>query len=258
MTRRNRPVPPRLTFARGFTLTEIAIVLFIIALLIGGLMLPMAAQDDIRRTQETQRVLSEAREALAGFAAAQGRLPCPATVASKGIESYAVGGDAINGLCSNFYDGFLPAATLGLSPTNQDGLLLDGWNQPIRYAVWTGTVGSTSDPISRIDGIKTATMTEVAKASMLSVCSTITGITGTDCGTANSLTSTAPVIIFSVGKNGATSVGADEAANLNGDPVFVSHEPTSKDAANGEFDDIVVWLSPNILYNRMIAAGRLP
>jgi hypothetical protein len=25
-----------------------------------------------------------------------------------------------------------------------------------------------------------------------------------------------------------------------------------------EFDDLVTWISPNILYNRLIAAGRLP
>jgi len=25
-----------------------------------------------------------------------------------------------------------------------------------------------------------------------------------------------------------------------------------------EFDDLVTWISPNILYSRLIAAGRLP
>ena len=47
----------------------------------------------------------------------------------------------------------------------------------------------------------------------------------------------------------------DETANGNADRVVVSHTPTT--GAN-EFDDIVAWLSPNVLYNRMIAAGRLP
>ena len=27
---------------------------------------------------------------------------------------------------------------------------------------------------------------------------------------------------------------------------------------NREFDDIVTWLSENVLYNRMVAAGQLP
>ena len=42
------------------------------------------------------------------------------------------------------------------------------------------------------------------------------------------------------------------------DRVFVSHTPTPSNAANGEFDDIVVWISPNILFSRMVAAGQLP
>jgi len=243
----------------GFTLTELAIVLLIVALLIGGMMLPLAAQDDIRRTQDTQKVLAEAREALFGLAVATGRLPCPATNVSNGLESFAVGGSQANGNCSNFYDGFLPAAQLGLSPTDQNGLLLDGWGQPIRYAVWSGTIYATSNPLTRTDGIKSATMTLVAATTLLSVCATATGITGVDCGAAPSLTSRAPVLLFSMGKNGASgAAGVDEAANTNGNIVFVSHDPAPAGAANGEFDDLVIWLSPNILFNRMVAAGKLP
>lgn len=55
--------------------------------------------------------------------------------------------------------------------------------------------------------------------------------------------------------------GTDEAANpnpnsANNDQVFVSHPRSA--AAGNEFDDIVVWLSPDVLYNRMVAAGQLP
>lgn len=51
---------------------------------------------------------------------------------------------------------------------------------------------------------------------------------------------------------------ADEAANLNGDQVFVSRVRSDPGSAGGEFDDIVTWLSENVLYNRMVAAGQLP
>ena len=67
-----------------------------------------------------------------------------------------------------------------------------------------------------------------------------------------------PVVIFSTGKNGASvSGGADEAANIDGGTslTFVSHTPTP---APNEFDDLVIWLSPNILVNRMVTAGQLP
>jgi hypothetical protein len=75
-------------------------------------------------------------------------------------------------------------------------------------------------------------------------------------------------VIYSLGPNWVTcptstgidmtKCGADEAANLNGDQVFVSRVRTSLGAAGGEFDDIVTWLSENVLYNRMVAAGQLP
>jgi type II secretory pathway pseudopilin PulG len=251
-------VLPRLTFARGFTLTEPAVVLFIVALLIGGMLLPLSAQDDIRRSQETQKRLKDATEALIGFAAANGRLPCPATLATAGQESFAAGGSAVNGNCSAF-DGLLPAAALGLSPTDQNGLLADGWNQAVRYAVFTGTINGILNPMTRTDGIRNATMPLVGAAMLLSVCTSATGIAATTCGTAVRLTDNTPAIVFSTGKNGASGgTGLDEAANLNGDAVFVSHDPTPTSFANGEFDDLVVWLSPNILFNRMIAAGRLP
>ena len=95
----------------------------------------------------------------------------------------------------------------------------------------------------------------------LSVCPTATGIPpfpATTCGAGNPfLTNNAVAVIYSVGKN-TVAAGIDEAANLNSDQVFVSHVPTPAGAPNGEFDDIVTWISPNILYNRMVTAGKLP
>lgn len=255
----NIGVSPRLTFARGFTLTELAVVVAIIALLIGGMLMPLLAQDDVRRSRQTQKQLKEALDALIGHAAANGRLPCPATAVSNGQESFAAGGNALNGNCSNFLDGFLPATTLGLAPTNANGLLIDAWNQPIRYAVPAGAINGIANPFTRTDGAKGATMPEIGKVDALSVCVSATGITAANCGVAARLSDRAPAVLLSTGKNGAAGGGgADEAANLNGDAVFVSHDPAPVGAANGEFDDIVVWLSPNLLFNRMIAAGRLP
>jgi len=39
----------------------------------------------------------------------------------------------------------------------------------------------------------------------------------------------------------------------------VQRAPTEGTAASGgEFDDLVIWLPPGILFNRMVQAGRLP
>jgi len=243
----------------GFTLVEMAIVLVIVGLLLGGLLMPLQAQIENQRISETQKYLDQIKDALLGYAAAKGRLPCPATAASNGQESFAVGGSAANGLCSNFYNGFLPAVTLGLTPVDSAGFAVDAWNNRIRYAV---TI-SDGSAFTTAGGMHTAGIGALTPD--LNVCASATGITGTTCGGApNTQTSNAPVIIYSLGRNAATGgTGLDEAANpnpnsANNDPVFVSHPPATSAAANGEFDDIVTWISPNTLYNRMISAGTLP
>ncbi|RIK16052.1 MAG: type II secretion system protein, partial [Anaerolineae bacterium] len=101
-------VPQRLTFSRGFTLAEMAVVLVIVALLIAGMVLPLSAQQDIRARQETEKTLNDIRDALVGFAVANGRLPRPATSAVNGAENPATCGN--DAACS----GFIPWATLGV------------------------------------------------------------------------------------------------------------------------------------------------
>jgi prepilin-type N-terminal cleavage/methylation domain-containing protein len=71
--------------------------------------------------------------------------------------------------------------------------------------------------------------------------------------TAN-LTNNAVAVIVSRGEFTAhTPVIADETENTDGDADFVSH-----DLVQNGYDDLVVWLSPNTLFNRMVAAGKLP
>ena len=80
------------------------------------------------------------------------------------------------------------------------------------------------------------------------------------------------VLIYSLGKDWATTpVSSEEQENqgttLGGGPSGINY-PVANDIvfvdrdfnnSNGsEFDDLMGWLSPNILYNRMVAGGRLP
>lgn len=53
---------------RGFTLIEMAIVLVIVTLLIGGLAVPLSAQIQARRIAETRTEMNATRDALLGFA----------------------------------------------------------------------------------------------------------------------------------------------------------------------------------------------
>ena len=237
----------------GFTLVEIAVVMLVIALLLGGLLVPLSAQVELRRTSDTQKYLDEIRETLIGFAVSNGRLPCPATAASAGVESPSGGG-----ACTNNYNGFVPAVTLGLAVVDDQGFAVDPWGNRIRYAV----TNANGNAFTTVSGMSTTGLGTLAPN--LLICSTATGISATSCAAGTALTSGVPAIIYSTGKNGGYGgTGVDEAANpnansANNDRVFVSHTPTTSSATNGEFDDIVTWLSPNVLYNRMIAAGRLP
>lgn len=240
------------------------VVLVIIASLATSLMIPLAAQVQMRRNESTRQQLDEARDALLGFAAAQGRLPCPATPASRGLESFAPGGDAGNGECETFHAGLLPAAALGLSGLDPEGFLRDAWGGPanrIRYAVFGGlAVNGVMNPLTRANGLQAATLSGLGAAShYLYICADGGPASATGCGpAANQLTRRAAFVLLSAGLNAAEAPrpGSDEARNLDGDGVFVSHEMSN--VPGKEFDDVLQWGAIHLVINRMVLAGRLP
>ena len=268
---------------RGFTLVEIAIAIFIITILLGSILVPLTTQVENRNFDTTQRILDQAREALLGYAAANGRFPCPASPTSNGAETFAtipIPGNAGNGICNpsvtgtSTWIGFLPAATIGFTPVDANGYAVDAWGltqNRIRYAVSNATIGAgNTNTFTRTSnattGMRFAGMSSIAGAALLYVCNSGTGVVAaTNCGTAVTLASNAPVVIWSVGPNAATTGGSSvhEAQNPNpiggtADRIFVSRPRAMADAAGGEFDDIVTWVGTPTLFNRLIAAGQLP
>ncbi len=263
----------------GFTLAELAIVLVIVSLLLGGMMAMFSSQTDTRKWNDTQSQLEAARDAILGFAIANGRLPCPANSTSAGAEVRQASG--VCGSAGNTYDyyggvvagvtyGLLPAVTLGYQPVDSQGFALDGWGNRIRYAVSKVTTPSYSANFTNATNLK-ANGVSVLPYDLL-VCASATGIsagsTPPSCGavTTNSVTSqkTVVAILYSPGKNGLGQVtlGADETENGNpagaNNAVFISHTPAPSTAAGGEFDDQVLWISIGTLYSKLIAAGVLP
>ena len=254
-----------------------AVAMFIIALLLGSILVPLQTQIESRNFENTQRILDQAREALMGYAAAYGYFPCPASTTSNGLEAagtnHAIA--AVN-TCpaavwgGTTYIGFLPAATIGFAPTDANGYAVDAWGltqNRIRYAVVGNvTVNGIAQPFTRVNGIRNAGMSSIAAATtLLYVCNSGTGVVaGTNCGTAVALTSNAPVVIWSVGPNAATTGGTsvDELQNPNptagasADRIFVSRVKGA--VAASAFDDIVTWIGPAMIFNRLIAAGQLP
>jgi prepilin-type N-terminal cleavage/methylation domain-containing protein len=229
----------------GFTLIELAVVIIVIALLLGSILVPLTSQVEQRKVIETQKTLDEIKEALVGFAMVNGRLPRPAASSSDGTERLAN--------CSTELDctGFIPWTALGVAK-------VDSYGKIIRYSV---TPAFANSPITLAT---TATKTVKTRAA-----STVT-----------TLASAVPAVIFSQGANnwGTTDDGTailddvgpphtnvDEDDNNNNDGTsavghwFWSRPAVSnKSATGGEFDDIVVWISPGVLLNRMVSAGKLP
>ena len=249
----------------GFTILELALALAILGMLASAVLVPFVAQVTQRNISGTEKILDEAKEILMGYATATSRLPCPATAASNGVESFAVGGNAANGNCETFV-GFLPAVTLGLTPVDNQGYAIDAWGTAqnrIRYAVSNQTVNGITNPFTRTNGMRSATPAAMASTALQYVCASGAGVVaGTNCGTAIRLTDNAPVVIWSVGANAATGgTGVDEAQNPNpnggsADRIFVSR--TRSDATGNEFDDIVTWLAVGNLVSRMVLGGQLP
>jgi type II secretory pathway pseudopilin PulG len=257
----------------GFSLVEIAVVLIIITVLFALLATPLSGQIEARRIEETRKLQESVKEALLGFAVANGRLPCPASGTSNGIESYCTNGTGgcgapllavqPHGRCTNPFDGFVPAVTLGVSPVDATGYLIDAWPNAaasrMRYAVSTD-VDANGYSLTRTDGIKARTMAMVVSGPNLIVCST--GLTAAASATAcnaptQTLATGAAAVLLSLGSNGGTpfaSLSFDEQNNQSTTPdrVFTSGTPT------GNFDDVVTWLSMNTLFGRMVQAGKLP
>lgn len=228
----------------GFTLVEMAIVMLIIGLLLGGLMPTLSAQREAQRINETRRQLDEIKEALAGFAVVNGRLPCPADGTAAGGDEL-VTGTGTAATCT-LTKGVLPWSTLGVTET-------DGRGRRFTYRV-AANFADGADGTGAACNIAAGVSFQLCSSANLNVLATSGG---------SSVATNVPAVVLSHGENGlgafpgggGNAIGTasgDEGENADDDNIFVSKDHSAN------FDDQVVWLSPNILQNRMVAAGKLP
>lgn len=265
--------------SKGFTIAELAVAAAILALLLFGAMIPFSTQVDIRNVAETQRTMDSIKDAIIGFAQANGRLPCPAngTVASGAAGA---GAEQFTSPSCTATFGAVPWATLGTPET-------DGWGR--RFSYWVSPIFADALPpaattFSSAGQSPTCTPTPTPTQASFALCSLgvltvntrneITRVPLTPVGAA------LPVVIISHGKNGFGAYtpagltlpapsGADELANAthSGGTTFVSRNRTPSasgcnDAAPAqslcEYDDIVMMIPASVLIARMVAAGKLP
>ncbi|MES2625949.1 MAG: type II secretion system protein [Pseudomonadota bacterium] len=236
----------------GFSLIEMAMVLMIIGTLMGGVLVAVSQTTENARRSTARNQLREVETALYGYAQIHGRLPCPARHDSSGKE---VPEGGVNCTSPN---GFVPAVTLNLNgAVNTDGLLLDPWQNPLRYSVASTMIPDFTNPSSIRTFFKNGTPLD--PTNMLSVCSS------TGCTAGTELATTVPAVIISMGADWASYSSAEEQANGgNGSPQLGTYNVTSGDEfvsaqyAEDQFDDQLVWISPYVLFNKMISAGKLP
>lgn len=211
---------------RGFTLMELAVVLVIVALLIGGMLVPLSGQMDIRDTTETQKRLNEIRDAILGFAVINGRLPCPTSTADPANANYG------REDCTIATEGYLPWKTLGVAESD----------------AWGSARTTAADPFIgfwryRVDtAFATPFTLTTVPASNLSVQNAAGQV----------LTDAAPnspvAIIYSTGANKTRD--GQNAGTV--DAIYQGGEQSVG------FDDMAIWISRPVLFNRMVAAGKLP
>jgi hypothetical protein len=181
------------------------------------------------------------------------------------------------GACNHPIDGYVPGATLSLTNLDNQGFVVDAWGlqaNRIRYSISNATVNGQANAFTTSSGMHNATILflgNTTTAHYLYVCASATGTTATACSgivppanDPNALSrGDAVFVIYSLGKNAATSGGtsADEALNVklnptNLSPVFVSR--TVSGQTGSEFDDLLIWESRYDVLGRLSAVGQLP
>ena len=217
----------------GFTLIEMAMVMLILSLLLGGLLLPLSTQLKNSQRQETKEQLERLHEALLGYALVHGHLPCPDSNNDGGEDRQGRG--CVGTANGSVWQGTVPWITLGVGGT-------DAWHNRFTYAV--------AEPFA--DGSEAP-----QPAFTLTTTGAIQVVNGID---------NTPVILLSHGANGLGAMSAlgvaqalpnsaTERENSNGDARFV-YAPYNN-SNNNSFDDQLLWISPYVLYNRLLLAGRL-
>jgi len=241
--------------AKGFTLIELAMVLFILGLLLSSFLAPLAARVEQQERNNTQIQLDEIEEILYGHVLQNAYLPCPdctstaggcaAATANDGVEDTVVAG---GGLTCATEVGNLPWVTLGVKST-------DEWNNIFTYRV-DDTFADRNNATTDGTGCAASATLNVS----FSLCSdgeidifSSAVATATPPG---DVASNVPAIIVSHGKNWAVATSADEAENTDGDDDFVDKDYSQTGGA--EFDDMVIWISPHVLRTMSVKAGILP
>lgn len=188
----------------GFTLIEIALVLMIVGLMVGGGIYGIESYRERARIITTETNLRRVDAAITTFVAYRGRLPRPAAN-EAGAEGALDGSDDIT-------EGLLPWDDLGLTMTEAR----DGWDQPLRYVVFDDAADD-DEPLrcagsfNRADGLFLLDRDD------------------------NPSTENASYVVYSLGED-----GADQSRDTEGTYYYEAHGAYYDDIAAGRSSDQVL------------------
>lgn len=241
---RAEPARARPADTGGFTLVELAIVLFIVTLLLGGMLMPLGRQIAERQSGDTRRALEHARTALIGYALARrtadspGHLPCPDLRAPgpAGRNHDGIEDRLADGRCAAS-SGNLPWRTLGLA----EG---DAWGNRLGYAVtrtWSRPGAHAGGGEETLEICRDAACVEALPAAAVLISH---GGNGFGAGNARGGVNLAPS-------------GREELANARGGERYYMLAPREAGHAQGEFDDLLLPLSADWLRGRLCDPAAL-
>jgi len=224
--------------AEGFSLIEMAIVLAILSFLLGGLLPLLTGQMERQSRHETRKQMEEIKDALTGYAIINGILPCPTTQPDPTNANYGMS----DATCSANVaaEGYLPWKTLGVTETDAWGSKRTSTASP-----WTGYWRY------RVDRNFTTTITMTTGfCTATNDCLSIKDNNGNYLNSTSATAEHPVAIVYSTGQN------------ITADGQNMSFEPTTgiyqSDVPNPAFDDMMIWISRPQLFNRMVAASKLP
>jgi prepilin-type N-terminal cleavage/methylation domain-containing protein len=250
---------------RGFTIIEVAIVLLVVSVMLGYTVALVPLQRELKQYRQVDDEMQGIMDALTGFAQVNGRLPC-ADGDNDGLEDWP-GGIAD---CVSWY-GNVPARTIAFDGNySQGGVLVDPWGTPYRYQVSAADSGIPADLVGDftiLTGMRAAGIPNLAPD--LQVCnlqpaahSAATPNDDIVCDVNTDVVTNVIAVLVSLGKDKAaiaantSDIQSENLDNSLTDTVFVS--TTRNDSTDNKFDDVVKWLSPSVLFSKMIAADQLP
>lgn len=141
---------------RGFTLIEMAFVIAIISLLVGGGLMALGPVIEKTRVIQTNATFDQIENALTLFAIRSNRLPCPAdgsltnASANYGLEVGLTNAGTVSSACNlAATNSVIPWKTLGLDETYS----IDGWSNRISYFPASAQIVGVNTLVDNVSGL---------------------------------------------------------------------------------------------------------